>query len=207
MGSNMGKTVRHNQQCGRVAFASLFIVVQSLTNSLGPHGLQHTRLICPPLPPRVWSNSCPFNQWCYLTILPSATPFPFCLQSFPSSGSLPMSWLFASGDQSFEASAYSLSPINEYSRLISFRINWLDLLAIQGTLKSLLQHHSSKASILWHSAFSVFIFASLRGDISLFSTRLIMSFSFISYTSLFFSSIVKVSYLNMVDTETVESIS
>ena len=64
-----------------------------------------------------------------------------------------MSQFFASGGQSIRVSAFSIIPSNEYSRLISFRMDWLDLLAVQGTLKSLLQYHSSKASILWHSAF------------------------------------------------------
>ena len=79
-------------------------------------------------------------------------PFSSCLQSFPASGSFPMSWLFTSGGKSIGASA--ISPSSEYSGLISFTINWFDLFAVQGTLKSLLQHHSSKASILQHSAFS-----------------------------------------------------
>ena len=73
---------------------------------------------------------------------------------FPSSGSFPRSQ-FTSGGRSIGASTSASVPSNEYSGLISFRIDWLDLLAVQGTLKSLLQHHSSKASILWHSAFCV----------------------------------------------------
>ena len=80
-------------------------------------------------------------------------PFSYCLQSFPASGSFLMSQLFASGGQSVGASASSISLSNDYSGLISFRIDLFDLLAVQGTLKSLLQHHSSKASILWCSAF------------------------------------------------------
>ena len=72
------------------------------------------------------------------------------LQYCPASGSFPMSWLFVSSGQSIRTSA---SASNEYSGLISFIIDWLDLLAVQGTLKSLLQHHSSKVLILWHSAF------------------------------------------------------
>ena len=68
-----------------------------------PHGLQHTRLPCPSLSPRVCSDSS--SQWCYLTISSSATLFSFCLHSFPASGSFPMSWLFASGGQSIGASA------------------------------------------------------------------------------------------------------
>ena len=79
-------------------------------------------------------------------------PFSSCLQSFPASGSFPVSQLFASGGKNWSFS-FSISPSNEYSGLISFRMHWLDLLAVQGTYKSLLQHHSLKASILWHSAF------------------------------------------------------
>ena len=81
-------------------------------------------------------------------------PFSSCPQSFPASGSFQMSQLFASGGQSIGVStSTSVRPVLKRSRLISFRMNWLDLLAVQGTLKSLLQHHSSKASILRHSAF------------------------------------------------------
>ena len=66
-----------------------------------------------------------------------------------------MSWIFASGGQEYWSFSFSINPSNEYSWLLSFRIDWLDLLAVQGTLKSLIQHHSSKASILWHSAFFI----------------------------------------------------
>jgi len=100
----------------------------------------------------VCSNSCPSSQWCHPTISSSVVPFS-CLQSVPAPGSFPMSRFFISGDQSIGASASASVPSNEYSRLISFRMDWLDLLAVQGTLKSLLQHHSSKTSILWCSAF------------------------------------------------------
>ena len=79
-------------------------------------------------------------------------PLFSCPQSFPASGSFQMSQLFASFGQSIGVSA-STSVFSIHSGLISFRMDWLDLLAVQGTLKSLLQHHSSKASILWHSAF------------------------------------------------------
>ena len=77
--------------------------------------------------------------------------FSSCPQSFPASGSFPMSQLFASGGQSIGVFSFNISPSNEHSGLISFRADWLDLLAVQGTLKSLLQHHSSKASILLYS--------------------------------------------------------
>ena len=105
----------------------------------------------PWLSPGVSSNSCPLNRWCYLTISSSFAPFSFCLQSLPASGSFPVSRLFSSSGQSIGASA-SVLP-SEHSGLISFRIDCFVLLAVQGILKSLLQHHSSEASILKHSAF------------------------------------------------------
>ena len=82
-------------------------------------------------------------------------PFSSLLQSFPASESFQMSQLFPSGGQSVKSFIFSISPSNGYSGLISFRIDWLDLLAVQGTLKSLLQHHSSKALILQNSAFFI----------------------------------------------------
>ena len=85
----------------------------------------------------------------------SVIPFSSCLQSFAASGSFQMSQLFTSGGQSVKSFSFSISPSNAYSGLISFRMDWFDLLAVQGTLKSLLQHYSSKASILWHSAFFI----------------------------------------------------
>ena len=125
-----------------------------MSDSLRPHGLQHTRPPCPSPTPRVHSDSCPLSQWCYPTIPSSVIPFSSCLQSFPASGSFQMSHFLASGCQSNGIWASASSPSNEYSGLISFRMDWLDLLAVQETLRSLLQHHSSKASILQHSAFS-----------------------------------------------------
>ena len=86
---------------------------------------------------------------------PLSIPLFSHLQSFPASGSFPMSQFFAWGDQSIGSFSFSISPSNECSGLISFRMDWLDLLAVQGTLKSLLQHHSSKASILQRSAFFI----------------------------------------------------
>ena len=120
-----------------------------MSDSLRPHGLQHARPPCPSPTPRVYSNSCPLTRWCHPTISSSVTPFSSCLQSFPASGSFLMSQFFALDGQSF---SFSISPSNEYSGLTSFRMDWLDLFAVQGPLKSLLQHHSSKASILWRSA-------------------------------------------------------
>ena len=122
-------------------------------DSLRPNGLQHTILPCPSPSPRACSNSCPSSWWYYPTISSSVVPFSSHLQSSPASGSFLMSQFFASGGQSIGVSSFSISPSNEYSGLISFRIDWLDLLVVQGTLKSFLQHHISIASILWHSAF------------------------------------------------------
>ena len=88
------------------------------------------------------------------TISSSVVPFSSCLQSFPASGSFQMSQLFACIRwPKYWSFSFNISLFNEHSGLISFRMDWLDLLAVQGTLKSLLQHHSSKASILWCSAF------------------------------------------------------
>ena len=102
--------------------------------------------------PPEFTNSCPLSQWCHPNISSSVVPFSSCPQSFPASGSFQMSQLFTSGGQSL---SFNISPSNEHPGLISFRMDWLDLLAVQGTLKSLLQHHSSKASILQHSTFFI----------------------------------------------------
>ena len=103
------------------------------------------------------AQTCPLSWWCHPTISSSVIPFSSCLQSFPASGSFLMSQLFASGGQSIGASALaSVLPTNIQGWFPLAFTKWsarFDLLAVQGTLKSLLQHHSSKASILWHSAF------------------------------------------------------
>ena len=124
-----------------------------MSNSLRPHGLQHARLPCPSRNPKACSNSHLSSQWCHPIITSSIGPFSSHLQSFPASGSFQMSQVFASGGQSIGSFSFSISPSNDYSGLISYRMDWLDLPAVQGTLKSLLQHHSSKASVLRHSAF------------------------------------------------------
>ena len=108
-----------------------------VSNSMWPHGLQHAGLLRPSPSPGICSNSCPLTQWCYLTISSSTTTLSFCLQSFPASGASPKSRLFIS-------SGFSTSSSSEYSGLISFRIDCFALLAVQRTLKSLLQHHNSK---------------------------------------------------------------
>ena len=108
----------------------------------------------PPPSPVVCSNSCPFSQLCHPTISSSVIPFSSCLQSFPASGFFQMSQLFASSGQSIGVSA-STSVFQWTLRTDLFRMDWLDLLVVQGTLKSLLQHHSSKASIIRCSAFFI----------------------------------------------------
>ena len=95
--------------------------------------------------------------WHYPSISSSVIPFSSCLQSFPVSGSFPMMKKSALCIRwpKYWSLSFSISPSKEYSGLISFRMDWLDVLAVQGTLKSLPQHHSSKASILRHSAFFI----------------------------------------------------
>ena len=123
-----------------------------MSDSLRHHGLHHARLPCPSPSPKVCSNSCPLSVMpsnhlilCHpLLLLPSILP---CIRVFSNELALRIRW------PQYWSFSYSISPSKEHPGLISFRMDWLDLLAVQGTLKSLLQHHSSKASILWHSAF------------------------------------------------------
>ena len=106
--------------------------VQSLShvNYLQPQGLQHARPSCPSPIPRVYSNSCPLCWLCHPTISSSVIPFS-CLQSSPAAESFPMyKW------PKYWSFSFNISPSNEYSGLISFSMDWLDLLAVQGTLKS-----------------------------------------------------------------------
>ena len=116
-----------------------------MSNSLWPSQLQHTRFPCNSLPTGVCSNSWPLSRWCHPTISSSVTPFSSCPQSFPASGSFPMSWLFISGGQNIWS--FSFSPSNEYSVLISSRIDWFDLLAVQGTLNIF------SSTIIWKPQF------------------------------------------------------
>ena len=123
-----------------------------VSDSLRPHKSQHARPPCPSPTPGVYSNTCPSSWWCHPTISSSVVPFslppiPPSIRVFSNESTLHMRW------PKYWSFSFSISPSNEHPGLISFRMNWLDLLAVQGTLKSLLQHHSSKASILWCSAF------------------------------------------------------
>ena len=130
-------------------------LVMSNSATPGSPGLSHSRLLCPPLSPRVCSNSCPLSWWRYLIMSSSVMPFSFCLQSFPALGSFSNESILRIRWPKYQSFSFSFSnsPSNEYSGLISSRIDWFDLLAVQGTLMSLLQHHSSKALILWSPAF------------------------------------------------------
>ena len=128
-----------------------FSSVTQLCPTLWSCGLQHARPPCPSPTSAVHPNLCPSSRWCHPTISSSVIPFTSCPQSFPASGSFQMTVLHIKWPKYWSFS-FSISPSNERSGLISFRMDWLDLLAVQGTLKSLLQHHSSKASILQHSA-------------------------------------------------------
>ena len=124
--------------------------------SLHPHGLQHSRLPCPSLSPQVCPKSYSLSRWCYPTISFSVVPFSSCLQSFPALGSFPMSRLFPSSGQSIGASASASALLMNIQGWFPLGLTGLisfDLLAVQGALKSLLQHHSLKVSILQRSAF------------------------------------------------------
>ena len=120
-----------------------------VSDSLRSHGLQHSRLPCPSPTPGACSNSCSSSQWCQPTISSSVIPFSSHLQFFPASESfLHIRWA------KYWSFSFSSSPSNEYSGLISFRTDWLNLLSVQEALKSF-PTHSSKASILQCSAFFI----------------------------------------------------
>ena len=123
-----------------------------MSDSLQPHGLQHARLSCPSSTPGACSNSCSSSRWCHPTISSSVAPSPAfnfpSIRVFSNESVLYIRW------PKYWSFSFSISSSNE-SGLISFRKDWLDLLEVQGTLKSLLQPHSSEASILQHSAFFI----------------------------------------------------
>ena len=107
---------------------------------------------CSSLSQGICSNSCPLSQWWYLTIPSSATPFSIAFNLSLHQGLFQLV-AFHIKEPKCDSFSFSVSPSNEYSGLISFNINWFDLLTVQGAVKSLLQHHNSKALILWCSAF------------------------------------------------------
>ena len=139
-----------NTRVGSVQFSCSVV-----SDSLQSHEPQHARPLCPSPTPRVHPNPCPWSQWCHPTISNSVIPFSSCPQSFPAfrvfsnESALCIRW------PKYWSFSFNISPSNEHPGLISFGMDWLELLAVQGTLKSLLQHHSSKASILLRSAFFI----------------------------------------------------
>ena len=130
-----------------------------MSNSLWPHGLQHTRLPCPSPTPGACSNSCPLSQWCHPTISSSVVLFSSYLQSFPASGSFPMSQFFASDGQSIGAStSASVLPMNIQDWFPLGWSGWISLLS-KGLSRVFSKHHSSKALILQCSAFFIVQFS------------------------------------------------
>ena len=123
-----------------------------MSDSLQSHELQHARPPCPSPTPGVHSDSRPSSPWCHLAISSSVVPFSSCLQSFPASGFFPSESALHIRWPKYWSFRFNISPSNEHSGLISFRMDRLDPLAVQGTLKSLLHHHSPNAPILWCSA-------------------------------------------------------
>ena len=132
----------------RILISSVQFSHSVVSDSLWPHGLQHARLPCPSPPPGTCSNSCPSSRWwhptisCCLLLLPSVFP---SIRVLSNESVIRIRW------PNYWSLSFNMNPSNEHPWLISFRNDWLDLLAVQATLKSLLQHHSSKASILWRS--------------------------------------------------------
>ena len=137
--------------CKKDRFNSFQFSCSVMSDSLQPHGLHHARLPCPsPTPGACW-NSCPLSWRCHRTISSSVVPISFCPQSFPTSASLLMSPNFTSDTQSIRISALtSVFPMNIQDW---FPLGWTGWISLQSkALKSLLQHHSSKPSILQPSA-------------------------------------------------------
>ena len=124
----------HTRLSLKNGFSSVQFSHSVVSDSLRPRESQHARPPCPSPTPRVYSNSCPFSRWCHPAISSSVVPFSSCPQSFPASESFPMSQLFTWGAQSIGVSASaSIGCSNEHPRPISFRMDRLDLLAVQGT--------------------------------------------------------------------------
>ena len=121
-----------------LCFSSAQFSQSVMSDSLWPHGLQHARPPYPSPAPKVYSNSCPLSRWCHQTIISSVVAFSSCLQSFPASGSFKKGSALCIRWPKYCSFRFNISPSNEHSGLISFRMDLLDLLAVQGTLKSLL---------------------------------------------------------------------
>ena len=146
---------RKNRTNKSIYLSSVQFSCSVVSDSLWPRGLQHTRPPCPSPTHRVYSNSCPSSQWCHPAISSSVIPFSSCPQSLPASGSFSMSQFFPSGGQSIGVSASaSVLPMNIQDWFPLGWTAWVSLLSKTRHL-SLLQHHSSKASILLSSAFFI----------------------------------------------------
>ena len=140
-----------------VLYTECFISVQFirsvLSDYLRPHEPQHSRLPCPWPTPGVHPNPCPLSQWCHPTIL--CHPLLLLLSIFPNIRVFSNESVLHIRWPKYWSFSFNISPSNKHSGLISFRMDWLDLLAVQGTIKSLPQHHNSKESILQDSAFFI----------------------------------------------------
>ena len=145
---------RHYGYFNSVQLSSVQFTRSVVSDSLWPHESQNTRPPCPSPTPGVYSDSCPSSQWCHpnisschtLLLLPSIFP---SIRVFSNKSALHIRW------PKYWSFSFNISPSNEHPGMISFRMDWLDLLAVQGTLNSLPQHHSSKASILQCSSFFI----------------------------------------------------
>ena len=125
-----------------------------MSDCLQPHGLQHARPPCPSPTPGIYWYSCALSRWCHPAISSSVVrPLLLPPSIFSSIRVFSNESVFRLRWPKYWSFSFSISPSNEYPGLVSFRMDWLDLLAVQGTLKSLLQHHSSKVSVLQCSAF------------------------------------------------------
>ena len=154
---------RHKKRCWALIISSAQFSRSVVPNFLWPHESQHARPPCPSPTPGVHSNPCPSNQWCHpaiylilcypLLLLP---PIPPSIRVFSNESTLRMRW------PKYWSFSFNISPSNEHPGLISFRMDWLGLLSVQETLKSLLQHHSPKASILLRSAFFIVQLSSIH---------------------------------------------
>ena len=123
----------------------------AVSSFLRPPWTAGQQIPCPSLSPWVCSNSYPLSWWWHPTISSFVASFSSCPKSFPASEFFPVSQFFISGGLYWNLN-FSISPSYEYAGLISFNIDWFDILAVQGTLRSLFQHHSLKAPVLWCSA-------------------------------------------------------
>ena len=156
--SQLGSIIKWNKNARDIAIIihilQLSSVAQSCLTLCDPMDCSTPGLPVHHQLPELYSNSCPLSWWCHPTIS-SSGPLPLLPSIFPSIRVFFNELVLHIRWPKYWSFSFSISSSNEHSGLISFRMDWLDLLAVQGTLKSLLQHYSSKASILWCSAFFI----------------------------------------------------